>query len=619
MNIKFKKLILENFKAFREKTVLDFNSYEGLIAVTGVNEVEPRLGANGAGKSSIFDALTFVMFGRTARGVRGQKVISWEPAGQTRVALRFTADGKAYVLTRTVSPNKLTLKSGEEERVVEQEALDTLFGMDFNQFLSSVLMSQFGQYFFDLSSAEKLRVFSEALRLGHWTQRSEKARLKAAEYARAEAALTARVQKLTGSIEAQESALNKLRVDAAEFVKQREEEIKNLKAKIRQFSRLEEENTLEETLAISQLEKTAEATARAQKRAADAEARVREQNKKVATARAEARSISERIAEAEAEAERIAELGPECEECKQSIPHDHKKKAAKRAREAVETLVQAHVSAQDTRKKSEEEQSELEARVKEHVDLLKALEDERKAQERSVQVKKSQARIARIRLSDTEAALKKIEEEENVAEKRVRSAEEEYEKAKEALVEAAVEEKRARKEREAYEFWQRGFRELRLWLIEQALTELQVEVRKNLQELGLEGWKVRFEVERTTSENKTATGFYVFISSPKSEGEVAYEQWSGGETQRLRIAGAAALAALVQRRSGTSTNIEAWDEPTAHMSQEGLDDLCEFFRRRADVQGRQVWLVDHRVLNSGVFNSRIIVRKTREGSRIEEV
>ena len=164
------------------------------------------------------------------------------------------------------------------------------------------------------------------------------------------------------------------------------------------------------------------------------------------------------------------------------------------------------------------------------------------------------------------------------------------------------------------EEWAVRFKELRLWLVQEALLQLQVEVNNSLLELGLEGWGVSFAVERATAKGTVSKGFNVFIHAPGSPDAVPWEAWCGGETQRLRVAGAVGLANVIRAYTGCRCNLEVWDEPTQHLNEEGVDDMLAYFGSRA--RQRQLWLVDHRSLGAGVFDSTVVVRRDKEGSSI---
>ena len=152
-----------------------------------------------------------------------------------------------------------------------------------------------------------------------------------------------------------------------------------------------------------------------------------------------------------------------------------------------------------------------------------------------------------------------------------------------------------------------------------ALLELEIEVNNVLVALGLVDWRIEFEIERENKSGGVTRGFTVNVFPAGGDEAIPWEAWSGGETQRLRIAGAVGMANLIQSRKGVRTNIEVWDEPTAHLGQEGIDSLLDFFADRSVKEGKQVWLVDHRSLDYGGFDRVVHIVKSVEGSYVKGV
>ena len=109
---------LENFRSYRGLHKFAVPVDPGLYLITGKNEVEPRLGTNGVGKSTLLDAVFWCLYGRTTRGLKAGDVIAW---GQTQcsVTVYLTVGDKAIKITRTQSPNSLTL----DDTAVTQETI----------------------------------------------------------------------------------------------------------------------------------------------------------------------------------------------------------------------------------------------------------------------------------------------------------------------------------------------------------------------------------------------------------------------------------------------------------------------------------------------------------------
>jgi len=87
------KLTLENFKQYKQIS-LEFP--EGLIGFVG---------NNGAGKSTIFDAIMFGLYGLNKTNFKNDKAASNE---QVAVELDFTDKGKTYRVVRKLKGKTLT-------------------------------------------------------------------------------------------------------------------------------------------------------------------------------------------------------------------------------------------------------------------------------------------------------------------------------------------------------------------------------------------------------------------------------------------------------------------------------------------------------------------------------
>ncbi len=169
----------------------------------------------------------------------------------------------------------------------------------------------------------------------------------------------------------------------------------------------------------------------------------------------------------------------------------------------------------------------------------------------------------------------------------------------------------------AISFWIKGFKQVRLFIIEQAFTVLEVEVNNSLAQLGMVDWQITFDIERENRAGGITKGFVVFVKGPSNPEPVRWESWSGGETQRLQLAGDLGLANLIMQQAGLSNTIEVFDEPSQHMSPEGLVDLANLLHERALNDGKRIWLVDHTAItNFSGFEAIIKVRKDKNGSRI---
>ena len=171
-------------------------------------------------------------------------------------------------------------------------------------------------------------------------------------------------------------------------------------------------------------------------------------------------------------------------------------------------------------------------------------------------------------------------------------------------------------EHSAVSFWINGFKRVRLFIVEEAIQQLEIEVNNNLTSLGLLDWHIGFDVERENKSGGITKGFIVLITPPGAGEPVKFESYSGGESQRLRLAGDLGLANLIMERAGLINTVEFFDEPSCHLSQEGLLDLAETLTQRAESQSKRIFLVDHSIIDFSGFEGTICVSKDEDGSHI---
>lgn len=170
---------------------------------------------------------------------------------------------------------------------------------------------------------------------------------------------------------------------------------------------------------------------------------------------------------------------------------------------------------------------------------------------------------------------------------------------------------------EAVSYWIKGFKRIRLFIIEQAFQTLEIEVNNSLAQLGMPDWSISFAIERENKSGGVTKGFIVLINSPNNPNPVKWESWSGGETQRLQLAGDLGLANLIMQQAGLTSTIEFYDEPSTHLSKEGMLDLANMLHDRAVTDKKQIWIIDHAAItNFGEFQGRIHAEKSRVGATI---
>lgn len=242
------KLELEGFACYRDRQVISFDDLE-LFAISG---------PTGAGKSMLLDAITFALYGQTARLGRTNLDTLISPGfDRLEVDLQFQVAAGTFRVVRTAerrasgTVNRNTriaqldaaadwkqLPESERLRDADQKLLE-LLGLDYDGFTRSVLLPQGAFDEFLKGDAAKRRSLLTSL-LG--LERIERMRQEAVQrHSRA----TARIQELTARLDGELAAATP-------------QQVRQLTDRLEQLQRDQERVTTELTELDTQLERQAE-------------------------------------------------------------------------------------------------------------------------------------------------------------------------------------------------------------------------------------------------------------------------------------------------------------------------------------------------------------------------
>lgn len=612
MILEFTRLIINNFGSFLNEHELDLASFgPGLHFIKGKNAAEPALGSNGSGKSTLLNALCWCLYGRTPDGRRNPDIQPRFGKKETQVHIQFLIDGKPRTITRTTHPNRLLLDGKE----VGQEQIDQFIGLNCETFTHTILLGQGQPLFFDLPPKAKMDLFVAVLNLDRWDARAE----YAADQARALGTRHATLDGEFNGIMAQLDQLEEFLVQAkANWVEWRDEQerlaqtakenLVKLKAKHETVEVEKAGYDLAYDGAMTEL-KAAQKTVL--KLAVDIEQLMQERSPittQVALHKEKARSLR-------AELETLGEA-EECPTCGQSLKGTNLSKHKSELKKQLETTAKKLASTEAALSRMTKEITDFQ------ITVAHARDDEahfhRKAQANQDALLRLAPQLAELnaQIGQLEAGAKKQQTEANPyteqateLKHKIKTLEGEYKELEDRL-------KRLSEQIERTKFWIKGFKEVRLYVIEDVLQELELTTNAALADVGLVDWQVQYSVEKETKSGTIQRGLNVMIQSPKDKAPVKWECWSGGEGQRLRLVGALALSEVLLSRAGVETKLEILDEPTSHLSGEGIIDLCEFLADRAKQLDRMCFYIDHQSVESVRFTSVLTVVKTAKGSEL---
>lgn len=151
----FKLLEINNFLTIGHAAVELDN--RGLILVQGANDDDSSAGSNGAGKSSIVDALCWALYGVTARDVTGDAVINRKAKKECSVVVTLLEGAFQYEVTRhrkhTTGKNSLTVAQLDTGSMVRtdltkgtdketQEVVNAVLGCTLDVFQGAIYAGQ---------------------------------------------------------------------------------------------------------------------------------------------------------------------------------------------------------------------------------------------------------------------------------------------------------------------------------------------------------------------------------------------------------------------------------------------------------------------------------------------
>jgi len=167
--MQIKKLKAKNFYSFRELH-LDFSKIKGITRILGRNKDSG--GSNGAGKSVLFEAITWGIYGTTIRKSTESALVNSQAGQDCSVCIELEKEGVGtVVITRAKRPTSLNVEINgalinKATSSQTQEALEELLESDYKSFLASVVFGQHSTFtFLDSSPEDKRKIIKNCFNL----------------------------------------------------------------------------------------------------------------------------------------------------------------------------------------------------------------------------------------------------------------------------------------------------------------------------------------------------------------------------------------------------------------------------------------------------------------------
>lgn len=646
--MKIKALSLQGFRTFREKQVFNIEGFsKGLHFITGSNLVEARLGGNASGKSNLQEAITVCFFGKTSTNLKADNIISWDLKKGESCEISVTVEklGNDYIIKRTCKPNTLTLTNVKTNvaETISQEKLEEFLNCNFESFLYSTHIAQFTSKFIDLRPAEKMEVFTDILQdeLKKWEDLSETCKVKSEE-------ISKEITELNNNIIFQEGKLDSLKNNSYdnEIEKWEKEKQRNFNDFDTQLEYINNQyKEINKQVELFKVEIVKIDLSVYDVRLKDFNSSITGINNSYEELEKEQNLIKNDIQKVEKEItilkttldinnrehNKFASIKEtKCPSCKQIVTKEHIEKELNTLKEKSDKLNNeivnyTEIKAELTKKLNavNDRVQEIEKKYNDINKELTLLESSKAKDKDKLQGFKLQQTLLVNKLDSLKKEglllIDKKKSYEQALNPFIRLKEDNnysinlYKRLIDGL-KLQVSEKEG--VFEPVKYWIKAFKEIKLLVLEEKLKELEIYINNVLPEFGIADWKVTLKTFNETKSGNIKNEFNILITSPINDGPVPFECWSGGLGQRLRLATTLGLASFIQNNK-EAFDIEMFDEPTAWLSQEGIEDLLVILSNRAKNENKKIFITDHKNLHSsGVFESLTTIVKDKNGSKI---
>jgi DNA repair exonuclease SbcCD ATPase subunit len=636
-NMHFGRMWAEAFLSIEDVVQFDFQN-KGLVLIQGDNLDDDAFESNGAGKSTTFsETISYVLFGETIRGYKGDKVVNRTVGKNTRVALEvFDDNGDKYLIERHRKHKEhknhvRVFRNGENitpksDKDTDQYIID-LLQLDFTSFTNSVMFGQgMTKMFASATDSEQKKIMERMLQIDIFVDCMEEAKKRLKEVKTDMELAEDSVNTKTNILASQRVTINQLQEKEAMLGEQIDSTVKECNEKIAEYeSELEDMDTPTDLLeSIANLEELArrvqvkidsydELQSSRNDLASDMGVLQREMKKLEKDYTADGRKL--------ADIQAGKNVPKTCSECGQDLPLDDTTHIENHLKDNIK-------KAMSERKEKSAEHEELKVLVekidkklegrKKQVDNLQDVKDAMAEKRSEIKLLENKDKNLRANIASKK---KEIERALSLKDKSytdlITQAVEEARKTEQEIADINKELENLKVEYQEYEFWVNSFsnKGIKSALLKTVTPFLNTRANKYLARLA-PSIEVKFSTEKTLASGEKREQFSVEIVN--SHGGDEYKGNSGGERRRIDLAVIMALQDLVASRSNKSIDFILYDEAFEGMDNLGCQLLIELLKEKAKDMGT-VLVITHNDNLKQLFTKTIKVAKENGATIIVEV
>ena len=242
-------------------------SFPGVHALKGVSlhlkrgEVLALIGENGAGKSTILDALCFALFGKAFRNINKPQLINTINEKAALVEIEFSIGNNFYQVSRGIKPNIFEIKCNQ--KLLNQDS----HSRDYQEFLEkSILQFNYKSFtqvvilgsstfvpFMQLKDKDRRTIIEDLLDIQIFSKMNTLLKDRVSENKNSIDDLDFDKQKVEHSIEVQNNYIDSLKEDNQKLVKDNEQKIKESEDQIQEYVHLNDKHQEEVQFTLSRM------------------------------------------------------------------------------------------------------------------------------------------------------------------------------------------------------------------------------------------------------------------------------------------------------------------------------------------------------------------------------
>tara|TARA_B100000989_G_C19527580_1_gene467750 strand:- start:1903 stop:3684 length:1782 start_codon:yes stop_codon:yes gene_type:complete len=262
--IKLKTLTMKNFMSVGAATQAVKLDQPGLTLVLGNNlDLGGEGSRNGTGKTTIINALSFVLFGDAITNIKRDNLINKTNQKAMSVSCEFEVSGHKYRIERGRKPNyfkflvddqvvneKDTDEAQGENRLTQDE-INRVFGMSLPLFKNIIALNTYNQPFLAMKPTEQRAIIEELLGITQLSNKADRLKEQITQSRNDIKAEEIRIESVKNANEKIEDTIRKFKIKSQAWEDTHQKNIGSLETAISELTKIDIEQELEQHKKLS--------------------------------------------------------------------------------------------------------------------------------------------------------------------------------------------------------------------------------------------------------------------------------------------------------------------------------------------------------------------------------